>query len=358
MSQKSDDVKRLLDAMTDVDDRFVQEALHTGRIRKHNKKARVLRLQRAAVVIAAAAACGVIAAAAGRFGLMRSGNSASSLPESGQSAETDLETEEESIPEESGESGTQSESDLTVASTADADNAGASGGSGDGTLLMQSTGTAEQNTAEQGSGGTDAAGRSASGQNTSGQDTVDQAAAKKDSSAAGASAGDSSASSALAESADQDGGAAGDSLNAKNTEASDSTQASVANPYQEVSSLSDAASIAGFSLSVPEADSSYPKQVVNVVNQSMIQVDYTTSDGSDTEYTVRKAQGSNDISGDYNSYANSEQKTVNGATVTLKGNGDTWSVATWTSNGYTYAVDTAGHPMSEDWILEIISDVK
>lgn len=351
MSQRREDAKRLLNALTDVDDRYVQEALHTGRIRKHNEKAKVLLFRRTAGVVAAAAACGIIAVAAGRFGLLRSGNSTPSALESADNSSTALESSAYSFSEDGGISGTQSDSDLQVASAADADHGESADDSGDGSGRTQATGTSGEDTAAKESAEADSGKDGRSSTDSAGN----QAAAKENSSGADSSAGDSADSASQNPDSEQGSGTAEDS---QNGEASDNTQVAAANSDQGVSSLSEAASIAGFSLSVPEADASYPNQVVNVVNQSTIQVDYTTSDGSDTEYTVRKAKGSSDISGDYNSYANSEQRTVNGATVTLKGNGDTWSVATWSANGYTYAVNAENHPMSEDWILEIISDVK
>ena len=53
---------------------------------------------------------------------------------------------------------------------------------------------------------------------------------------------------------------------------------------------------------------------------------------------LRKAAGSDDISGDYNEYSVAEAKTPAGKAVTLKGSGGKIMLALWAENGYTYCV--------------------
>ena len=66
----------------------------------------------------------------------------------------------------------------------------------------------------------------------------------------------------------------------------------------------------------------------------MIQAFYG-EDGSDM--LIRKAVGTKDCSGDYNVYA--QEVTVDD--VTLKGENDTFSLAVWERDGYTYSAALA-----------------
>ena len=70
------------------------------------------------------------------------------------------------------------------------------------------------------------------------------------------------------------------------------------------------------------------------------QIVYTTADN---EVTWRKAPGSDDISGDYNTYATIVEKEFDNINVTIKGNKDENNVdkffnATWTKDGYSYSL--------------------
>lgn len=84
---------------------------------------------------------------------------------------------------------------------------------------------------------------------------------------------------------------------------------------------------------------------------------------SDSDAAADNASGGNtnvwdDISGDYNTYADKKEITVNGVRVTLRGNDGTWSVAAWTENGYAYAVGAAEHPLPEEKITALAAEIK
>lgn len=135
------------------------------------------------------------------------------------------------------------------------------------------------------------------------------------------------------------------------------------NPYQEVSSLAEAAAITGFDLAVPDAPEDYPDMTIQVIDSSMIEVIYEnkaneTAEGTDEGYRIRKAAGNADISGDYNEYADTRTEKIGDYDVTLKGDGKTISVATWTAGGYSYAVDAENHPMDLNMARTIIGCVK
>lgn len=60
--------------------------------------------------------------------------------------------------------------------------------------------------------------------------------------------------------------------------------------------------------------------------------------GGEQSLTYRKSAGTEDNSGDYNEYENVSERTVDGVAVTLKGDGDTCSLAVWQDDGYYYSL--------------------
>ena len=127
--------------------------------------------------------------------------------------------------------------------------------------------------------------------------------------------------------------------------------AGIANPREEygssMESLSAAAEAVGFSLTLP--GSVTPENYV-VINGTMLEVDF---DGG----YIRKAPGSEDISGDYNAYDTAETKTVGGKNVTLKGNAGKIMLAVWAEGDYTYCVGFADGT-AEAEMLSAVNEVK
>lgn len=111
---------------------------------------------------------------------------------------------------------------------------------------------------------------------------------------------------------------------------------------EEYSSLEELEKGVGFSvdeaialadnLPSPAASTAYSQAV------GIARVDYTLSDGNMVTLSKAVDDGS-DISGDYNEYNAVSEETINGVSVTLKGNDDTISLATFTREGYAYAID-------------------
>lgn len=60
--------------------------------------------------------------------------------------------------------------------------------------------------------------------------------------------------------------------------------------------------------------------------------------GEANSLRYRKSLGTEDNSGDYNTYSQEETLTVSGGAVTLRGNSDGYSLATWTDGTYAYSV--------------------
>lgn len=170
--------------------------------------------------------------------------------------------------------------------------------------------------------------------------------AAADSEGAGVMAASESAVMALSDDGDQgaplaravqdadDGAAAQDAV------AASGAVATLANPWQECASMAQAESLAGFSFAI--SDSALPEgydaeaACIQVIAGAMLEVDYTGERGGSV--CLRKAVGTDDVSGDYNSYDLTQTSRIAGQDVTLRGAENAWYVAAWTRDGYSFAV--------------------
>ena len=139
----------------------------------------------------------------------------------------------------------------------------------------------------------------------------------------------------------------------------DADSTSIANPITECKDMAQAASLANFSLTLPQSIAGYPAssiQTIGLDEDKLIQVVYTTKDGSEDIY-IRKGAGSEDISGNYNTFAQTSTLTVNGTSVTAKGADGKIHLATWTKNGYTYSADSSAG-LSAAAMIGLISSIQ
>ena len=152
------------------------------------------------------------------------------------------------------------------------------------------------------------------------------------------------------------------SLGAEN-DISSTENVRIPDPFEAFSSIEEAAAAAGFEMTVPDAPAGYQNVVYRVDQESqMLEVIYLDNDTEEAKegYRIRKAVGSDDISGDYNSYNETSEVTVSSNTVTLKGNDGKVFVAIWTSGDYTYAIDVDmdGQGLSADEVTRIAEATK
>jgi len=131
----------------------------------------------------------------------------------------------------------------------------------------------------------------------------------------------------------------------------------VPNPYEIVDTLDEASKIAGFNLSVPATYGDYKKQVIQAIEDDMIEVIYFNDTDSEG-LRIRKAKGTDDISGDYNEYKDVEIVKVGDFEITEKGSEGSISVATWNDGTYSYAIDVAEASLTKDTIANLISNIK
>ena len=87
----------------------------------------------------------------------------------------------------------------------------------------------------------------------------------------------------------------------------------------------------------------------------MAQVDYTGAGGETA--SLRKAPGTDDVSGDYNEYSDVKTIPVGGLSVTLKGEGGAYVLAVWSADGYSYSLSLSEGAGQDVWqkIMENIS---
>ena len=136
----------------------------------------------------------------------------------------------------------------------------------------------------------------------------------------------------------------------------ESTQ--IPNPFVEVKNLDEASKIAGFSLEVPETYEDYKKQVIQAIENDMIEVIYYDENSEHEGLRIRKAKGTDDISGDYNEYKDVETVKVGDFEIIEKGSEGNISVATWNDGTYSYAIDVAEASLTKNTIANLVSNIK
>lgn len=116
----------------------------------------------------------------------------------------------------------------------------------------------------------------------------------------------------------------------------DNTQ--ISNPWTECNSIEEAVTNAGFAFEVPTEIGEYGITYIQNLGDKIIEVTYQKADDSDTEISIRKCAGTEDVSGDYNVYTESKQVSIGEYEVTEKGNNGSVSLITWTFGNFFYAV--------------------
>lgn len=126
------------------------------------------------------------------------------------------------------------------------------------------------------------------------------------------------------------------------------------NPFTDFDTLAEAEKQTGFYITLPDAIGSSDKRIYRAMNDEMLEVVYVN--GEDETGRVRKARGSEDISGDYNEYAETETVSVGGIDVLLKGDAELVKLAVWTNDGYAYSVSSEAG-MTADEMMALVSAV-
>ena len=134
----------------------------------------------------------------------------------------------------------------------------------------------------------------------------------------------------------------------------DDNEVMVANPMQTVATMAEAENITGFGLDAPEVILEAELKEITVISGDTIQVDYYKDD--EVAVSVRKAKGTEDISGDYNEYESTETIELSGKTVTIKKDQNQVYLVNWTDGGYTYSLSII-NGADESAVFKIVEDI-
>lgn len=138
------------------------------------------------------------------------------------------------------------------------------------------------------------------------------------------------------------------------TETSSVSQMQTSNPFVSCESIADAEKTAGFSLSLPEHAPDWATETTIRATQSgMIEVVYL---GNDNELRIRKGTGTEDISGDYNTYETEEELSVGDMQVQVKGNAGKVSLATWNNGTHSFSISSS-NGMAQEELNTLISSI-
>ena len=126
----------------------------------------------------------------------------------------------------------------------------------------------------------------------------------------------------------------------------------IPNPLTEHETLADLAKTVGFDVTLPAVDKAYKETAF--IDISGTTADVRFADDEDT-ITFRKAKGSDDISGDNNTYKANKTIAVKDVSVSVKGN-DGINTATWQKDGFTYSF-SSDKAMTQDALVKAIENL-
>lgn len=138
------------------------------------------------------------------------------------------------------------------------------------------------------------------------------------------------------------------------SESSEST-VQIPNPVTDCNSLDSAEELAGFQVKLPDTVNGSNHRVFRAAEGNFLEVIYL--DGETETARVRKAPGSEDVSGIYTEYPDVDTVSVAGTPVTIKGNDEGASLAIWTRGGYSYSV-TVESPVSDTEMMEWVAAIQ
>ena len=137
--------------------------------------------------------------------------------------------------------------------------------------------------------------------------------------------------------------------------AEDENNVQIPNPFVSYESLADVKEVLSFDPVVPSAlPAGFEQSEITSTGSDFLQIVY--ADGSDNRIVYRMAKGSEDISGDYNTYKNNKEVKFGDLTVTMRGN-DNVSSAVWVDGGFAFSV-SSDIEMEEAGVISMIESMK
>ncbi len=136
---------------------------------------------------------------------------------------------------------------------------------------------------------------------------------------------------------------------------SDEEAVTVVSPYVYYETLEEAEKAAGFEIAVPEIIDNEKISEIIVIAEDTIEIGFGTD--QESVVTIRKAKGSEDISGDYNTYGFEKELSFDGISVKAKGDDDLIKLLTWQNGEFTYSLSSP-EGMPEEQAMEIITMIE
>ena len=130
----------------------------------------------------------------------------------------------------------------------------------------------------------------------------------------------------------------------------------IPDPFTVYDSLEECVLGAGLDLTVPESVNNSAERMFRAIKGEMAEVIYLDASGEEI-CRIRKAAGNDDISGDYNEYAESSVMTADEVIVNYRGENDLVKVANWSIGEDTFSL-TAGIGMDTEAVAEIVKGIK
>ena len=157
--------------------------------------------------------------------------------------------------------------------------------------------------------------------------------------------------------ADQTGTEISEDGAAQDAEDSEGENTQIPNPFVDCETMADAEKLAGFDLAAPEQIEGYEQELIQAIDGELIQVFYVNPEDEEDEILIRKGVGSDDISGNYEDFAEVSTEAAGDLEVTLKGNDGKVTVAVWTTGSYTFSIQVdAG--ASQDEMMGLVEAVQ
>ena len=141
-------------------------------------------------------------------------------------------------------------------------------------------------------------------------------------------------------------------------ETTDTENVQIPNPWTDYDSKDAAAQAAGFDLAVPDEISGCSEKSYRVLSaEGDVMFESIYASGEDETARIRKAPGANDVSGNYNEYAETETVDVGGVRVTMKGENSLVKLAVWTNGDYSYALSVESG-LSQNDMAALVSNIQ
>jgi len=125
----------------------------------------------------------------------------------------------------------------------------------------------------------------------------------------------------------------------------------IINPIEGFDTIEEAQKALKFKVTIPnELLGKYNIKYINTISRNLFQICYANKQN---DILFRMAQGTEDISGDYNNYKTNNIVDINGNKVKLKGDDKIIKVAVWSVNNISYSISVTDG-MKQDDIINII----